>query len=88
MNAAAFLLVLGLQAWAQEPELRMDDATLREAIEEAGTSEDLDGADLVTVLWDTRVEVEDSGLSHIRERQVIKCLTEEGAAALARLRFD
>ncbi|MBW2257927.1 MAG: DUF3857 and transglutaminase domain-containing protein, partial [Deltaproteobacteria bacterium] len=38
--------------------------------------------------WDTRVEVEDSGLSHIRERQVIKCLTEEGAAALARLRFD
>jgi transglutaminase-like putative cysteine protease len=88
MNAAAFLLVFGLQAWGQEPTIPTDDEALREAIAEAGTSEDLDGADLVTVLWDTRVEVEDSGLSHIRERQVIKCLTEEGAAALARLRFD
>jgi len=88
MNVAVFLLAFGLQARAQEPVLPADDEALREAIEDAGTSEDLDGADLVTVLWDTRVEVEESGLSHIHERQVIKCLTEGGAAALARLRFD
>lgn len=58
------------------------------AIAAAGTSEDHDGADAVVIFDHSAVRVEPSGQSHTVQRRVIKALTEEGAAALSRLRFD
>lgn len=74
--------------FGQEPPEPADDDALRALIEEAGASEDNDGADLVTVLWRTSIDVEESGLGHIHNREVIKCLSEDGAADLARIRLD
>jgi hypothetical protein len=73
---------------AQEPAEPHSDEELRALVVAAGDSKANDGADLVTVFKRTRVEVEESGLSHITDRQLLKCLTEKGAARLARLRFD
>jgi transglutaminase-like putative cysteine protease len=84
-------LLLALAAWpalAQEPAAPADDAALRTLIEDAGDQDANDGADVVTVLKRTDVTVEDSGLSHIRTWEVLKCLSEPGAAQLARLRLD
>ncbi len=81
-------LVLSFRATAQEPVTPETDEELRGLIEAAGTTDDNDGASLVTVQWRTRVEVEDSGLGHIYNHEVIKCLSEKGAAELARLRLD
>lgn len=88
MAAALLLLCAGLPAAAQEPPAPANDTELRARIERAGGSADNDRADRVVVMRRTTVDVEDSGLAHIRERQVVKCLTEAGAAQLARLRFD
>lgn len=82
------LPLLSLLALAQEPELPDTDEELRALVESVGTSEDHDGAHVATALWATDVEVEDSGLSHIRERQVMVCLDWRCAPELARLRFD
>lgn len=68
------------------PELSLEQ--LRSRIAGAGTSEDHDGADAVVVLDHSAVRVEPSGQSHTLRRRVIKVLTEEGAAALSRMRFD
>ncbi len=76
------------RALAQEPPQPADDDALRALVEDAGDQDGNDGADLVTVLKRTDVTVEDSGLSHIRSWEVIKCLSEQGAAQLARLRLD
>jgi len=46
------------------------------------------GADAVVVLDETRVDVEESGLSHVNRTQLIKVLTEKGAAKYATMRFD
>lgn len=63
-------------------------ARLSGLIAAAGTSDDHDGADVVTVFDSTRVVVEDSGLSHRRQRTLRKALTPEGALALGSLRCD
>jgi hypothetical protein len=81
-------LVSAGRAPAQEPAAPADDEALRALIADAGTREDNEDADLVTVLWRTRVEVEDSGLGHTYNHEVIKCLSEKGAADLARIRLD
>jgi transglutaminase-like putative cysteine protease len=88
--AATLLLALAAAgpATAQEPQPPADDDALRALIDDAGTTEDLDGADLVTVFKRTHVDVEDSGLGHIRNHEVIKCLTEAGAGQMARFRLD
>lgn len=74
--------------WAQEPAEPQTDADVRAALEKAGGAEENGGADLVTVFKRTRVEVEDSGLAHVHNRELIKCLSEKGAAEMARLRLD
>ena len=86
--ALAALVLIGRVARAQEPAPPADDDELRALIEEAGTADDHGGANLVTVFKRTRVDVEDSGLGHIHNHEVIKCLSEKGAAQLARLRLD
>jgi transglutaminase-like putative cysteine protease len=54
----------------------------------AVTAEKYPGADAVVVLDETRVNVEESGLSHVERTQLVKVLTEKGAAQYATLRFD
>jgi len=77
-----------LPASAQQPEEPRTDDELRALIAEAGDSEKHPGADNVTVFKWTMVEVEESGLGHIHNHELIKCLTEKGAAGLARIRLD
>ena len=48
----------------------------------AGDSEAYPGADIVVVYDSTDVDVEDSGLSHVRMHRLVKVLTEEGARDL------
>ena len=86
--AALLLAVAAGPALAQEPVAPADDDALRALVEDAGDKDANDGADVVTVLKRTDVTVEESGLSHIRNHEVIKCLSEQGAAQLARLRLD
>ena len=81
-------LTMPVRAWAQEPPPPVDDTALRALVQDAGTAEANGGADLVTVFKRTRVDVEDSGLSHVVNHEVLKVLTEKGAADLARLRLD
>jgi transglutaminase-like putative cysteine protease len=95
-TSLSFLVVLAalaavaapVAASAQEPPAPATDADLRALVEKAGTGKDNGGADLVTVFKRTRVEVEPSGLAHIHDWQLVKCLSEKGAAQLARLRLD
>ncbi len=54
----------------------------------AVTSDDYPEADAVVVLDETTVEVEETGLSHVYKTQLIKVLTEAGAAQYATMRFD
>ncbi len=82
-----FLVALAPLA-AQEPPAPACDEDLRALVAGAGDSKDHGGADVVVVFKRTRVDVEESGLAHIRDRQLLKCLSEKGAADLARLRFD
>ncbi len=86
--AALALAALAGPALCQEPAEPGSDTELRALVEKAGASKDNGDADLVVVFKRTRVEVEESGLGHIREHQLVKCLTEKGAAQLARLRLD
>ncbi|MFH1465805.1 MAG: DUF3857 and transglutaminase domain-containing protein [Pseudomonadota bacterium] len=89
---AGALLALSLfgarPAQAAEPQAPADDAALHALIEAAGDADANDGAAVLTVLDRTDVTVEESGLSWIRSWKVLKCLSEEGAAELARLRLD
>ena len=75
-------------ARAAEPAAPASDAELAALVADAGDSEANDGADLVTVFKRTHVEVEDSGLGHIHNHEVIKVLSEAGAAQMARIRLD
>jgi hypothetical protein len=86
--AALAALVAATAPRAEEPKAPSNDGELRALVEKSGSSRDNAGADLVTVFKRTRVEVEPSGLGHIHEWQLLKCLTEKGAAQLARLRLD
>ncbi len=52
------------------------------------TAEKYPGADAVVVLDKTHVDVEESGLSHVYRTQLVKVLTEAGAAKYATMRFD
>jgi transglutaminase-like putative cysteine protease len=88
LAAAVLLLLSTFPAAAQQPSPPEDDEALRARIAEAGSAETHPGEHLVTVLRWTDVEVEPSGLSHVRERTVVKCLDEQGAARLSRLRLD
>ena len=73
---------------AQEPPEPKSDEELKQLIQKAGESKDNEGADLVTVFKRTAADVEDSGLAHVRSHELIKCLTEKGAAQLCRVRLD
>ena len=64
------------------------DAAMLAQIAAAGTAEDWPDATTITVFDSTRVIVEDSGLSHRRQRVLRKVLTEAGARDLATPRFD
>lgn len=92
--AAAVALALGtLPAAAADapvagPASGRTDAALRALIDAAGTTDDWPGAGAVTVCDSTRVIMEDSGLSHRRQRLVRKVLTPAGARDLAAPRFD
>ncbi len=71
----------GLCAWAQGA------PGAPEALK-AVTAEKYAGADAVIVADETRVDVEESGLSHVNKTQLVKVLTEAGAAKYATMRFD
>lgn len=64
------------------------DELIREAIAEAGSAEDHNGAECVVVFDRTDSDVEESGLAHVRRHELIKILTEEGAVSQAVRRFD
>ena len=86
---AVLVALVAIQvARAQEPAPPASDDELRQQIADAGDQDANDGADVVTVFKRTYVQVEDSGLGHIHNHEVLKCLSEEGAAQLARLRLD
>ncbi len=88
LRTAAVLCLAVVPALAQEPAAPATDAALRDLVKAAGDSAANGGADRVMVFHRTTVDVEASGLAHIVDRQLVKCLTEAGAARLARLRFD
>jgi transglutaminase-like putative cysteine protease len=91
LAAALLALVLGagaVSALAQEPPEPADDEAFRVLIEAAGDREANGGAERVIVYDRTDVRVEESGLAHIEQRVVTKALSEAGATALSRLRFD
>jgi hypothetical protein len=52
------------------------------------TAEAYPGADAVIVRDETRVEVEESGLSHVTKTQLVKVLTDAGAAKYVAIRTD
>ena len=79
--AVIALLLLGASApWAQE--------TAEAGTLEAVTAAKYPGADAVVVLDQTHVDVEESGLAHVNRTQLVKVLTEAGAAQYATMRFD
>ncbi len=86
--AVLCLAVASAAALAQEPSAPANDDALRGLVKAAGDSAANGGADRVMVFHRTTVDVEASGLAHIVDRQLVKVLTEAGAARLARLRFD
>lgn len=86
--ALGCVLLACAPALAQQPTAPADDEALRGLIARAGTSADHPAQHLVTVLRWTDVEVEPTGLGHVRERTVVKCLDAPGAARLARIRLD
>lgn len=45
-------------------------------------------SDLVVVLDETKVDVEESGLSHVYKRQIVKLLTEDGCLKYSTFRLD
>ena len=57
-------------------------------IKAAGTADAYEGADVVRVFDRTDVDVEKSGLSHIRSHSLTKVLTAKGCLDLAARRFD
>ncbi len=81
LSALAVLLLGTLSVWSQ------DAATVKAQLD-AVTADKYPGADAVVVLDKTRVDVEESGLSHVYRTQLIKVLTEAGAAQYATMRFD
>ena len=81
--AAACLLM----AFSARPLLALEDAQAVAALK-AVTAEKYPDTDAVVVLEDTHVDVEDSGLSHVNKTQLVKVLTEAGAAKYVALRFD
>lgn len=52
------------------------------------TKDKYPGSDLVVVLDETKVDVEESGLSHIYKRQIVKLLTEDGCLKYSTFRLD
>ncbi len=55
---------------------------------QAVTAEAYPGADAVVVSDETRVQVEETGLSHVYKTQLVKVLTQAGAARYAAIRTD
>lgn len=64
------------------------DEKIRTLIEDAGCTKMNGGAAQVRVFDRTDVDVEHSGLSHIRNHTLTKVLTERGGLGLSALRFD
>ena len=64
------------------------DQELRTLIEAAGDRASNADADLVKVFDRTDIDVEASGLSHIKHHTLTKVLSEEGCRTLGALRFD
>jgi len=64
------------------------DTEIRKLIDAAGTAEDYGGAGLVKVFDRTDVDVEKSGLNHIRHHVLTKVLTPAGCRDLSAMRFD
>ncbi|MBN1196538.1 MAG: DUF3857 domain-containing protein [Candidatus Aminicenantes bacterium] len=56
-------------------------------IREAGNADQYPGASVLVVLDQTRVEVMDTGLSHVRQKTLFKILQPEGAAEMKALTF-
>jgi transglutaminase-like putative cysteine protease len=79
---AMFCLVLvGPAAYAQ-----LDDNQIR--LMAAGDATDYPGEDVLVVYDSTDVDVQDSGLSYVRMRKLVKVLTEEGARSMRHVIFD
>lgn len=81
---AFLVLVFALAAAAQGAQ---GHARVQELLASV-TQEKYPGADAVVVSDETKVDVEESGLSHVNKTQLIKVLSEAGAAKYATMRFD
>jgi hypothetical protein len=81
-------LLAAVPAAAQEPPPPADDAALVQLVRDAGDQAANAGADSVVVMRRTDVTVEESGLAWYDNHEVVKCLSEKGAATLARIRLD
>lgn len=83
-----FLWAVTLGAAAAEPETPATPDSLIALIAAAGDSTDWPDAAAIAVLDRTVVDVEETGLGHVRNRELMKVLTEGGALSLATQRFD
>lgn len=83
---AGLALLAGLLLAAM-PLLAEDRAKTFDALK-AVTAARYPGADAVVVNDETHVDVEESGLAHVTKTQLVKVLTEAGAAKYATMRFD
>ncbi|MBN1334626.1 MAG: DUF3857 and transglutaminase domain-containing protein [Deltaproteobacteria bacterium] len=81
-------LLVPPRAWAQEPPPPADDAALAALVASSGDQDANGGADTVVVMRRTVVTVEESGLAWFDNHEIVKCLSEKGAASLARIRLD
>ncbi len=89
MRQGSKIVALGLllAAWATNALWAQGALKAPEALK-AVTAEAYPGADAVVVNEDVHVDVEESGLSHVNKTQLVKVLTEAGAAQFATMRFD
>lgn len=86
-RSGIFLVVLGVLLLGTAV-LRAQGAPEIRSRLDAVRAEKYPDADAVIVLDQTHVNVEESGLSHVSKTQLIKVLTEKGAAEYATMRFD
>jgi len=77
-------LTLCLNLVAGEP---ADEPDCVRLIREAGEGDEYPGASVLVVLDQTRVEVMDSGLSHVRQQTLFKILKPQGASEMKVLTF-
>jgi hypothetical protein len=70
------------------PAAQAQESPYRKILQEVGSGDLYKDADVAVVFDSTRVQVENTGLSHVTSHQLLKVLTWSGARRLTALRFD